>query len=73
MEKVKTLLLQNKLMVNDNETILMLLGSPYWLSKLNLSSIQMGNIEIETVDDVIFDDEMNFEKHNIISTIVAKV
>ncbi len=67
-QRVKTFLLQNKLMVNDDKTILMLLGSTYWLNKLDLKAIHIGDIEIEAVDDtknlgVIFDKEMNFEKH----------
>ncbi len=73
--KVKAFLLQNKLMVNDDKTILMFLGSTYWINKLNLSAIQIGDIEIEAVDDtknlgIIFDKEMNFEKH--ISTTCGK-
>ncbi len=72
---VKTFLLQNKLMVNDDKTIFMLLGSSYWLKKLDMSSFQMGEVEIKAADDtrnlgIIFDKEMNFEKH--ISTTCGK-
>ena len=50
---VKRFLLQNKLMVNDDKTIFMLLGSSYWLNKLNMSSFLMGETEIKAADDTL--------------------
>ena len=46
----------------------MFLGSTYWLNKLHLTEMHIGEIEIRAVDDtknqgVIFDKEMIFEKH----------
>ena len=71
---VKAFLLQNKLMVNDDKTIFMLIGSSYWLKKLEVSSFQMGEVNINAADDtrnlgVIFDKEMNFEKKTYLNNL----
>ncbi len=67
-DKVKDFLFTNKLKVNDDKTIFMLLGTKYWLSKLNLTSIKIGNTHIKPVDStknlgVIFDKEMSLNEH----------
>ena len=49
--KVRTFLFQIKLMVGNDKTILMFLGSTYWLNKLDISTIQLGDIELKAVDD----------------------
>ncbi len=66
--EVKDFLMSNKLKVNDDKTIFMLLGAQYWLNKLNLNNIQIGETIVEPVDHtknlgVIFDKEMTMQAH----------
>ena len=65
---VRKFLLDNKSKVNDDKTVLMLIGTPYWLSYLDFDSIQVGEATIKAVDSTInlgikFDKEMDFEDH----------
>ncbi len=65
---VKRFLFENKLKVNDDKTVLMLLGNKYWLDQLDFESIYVGDTSIKAVDNtrnlgIIFDREMTFEDH----------
>ncbi len=65
---VRRFLLENKLKVNDDKTVLMLIGNNYWLDKLDFDSIYVGDTNVKAVDNtrnlgIIFDKEMNFEDH----------
>jgi hypothetical protein len=65
---VKDFLLKNKLKINDDKTIFMLLGSTFWLNRLNLDSLKVGDTEIKPVNSthnlgVILDKEMTFKDH----------
>ncbi len=67
-EKVKEFMLVNRLKINDDKTVFMLLGSKYWINKLNLTKFKMGDTEICPVDEtknlgIIFDREMTMQKH----------
>ena len=67
-EKVRAFLFENKLKVNDDKTIFMLLGSAYWLSHVDFQTIRVGSTDVSAVDDtqnlgVISYKEMTFEKH----------
>ena len=65
---VRRFLRINKLKVNDDKTVLLLIGSAYWLSHVNFDAINVGNVEVKAVEStrnlgVIFDKEMNLEEH----------
>ena len=65
---VKKFLLENKLKVSDDKTVLMLIGNKYWLDKLDFDSVYVGDTKVKSVDNtrnlgIIFDKEMNFEDH----------
>ena len=65
---VRKFLHKNKLKVNDDKTVLMILGSAYWLSYVDFDTVNVGSAEVKTVDStrnlgVIFDKEMNMEEH----------
>ena len=54
---------ENRLKLNDDKTEFILIGSKYWLSKLQFDSITIGNANIKAVDKarnlgIIFDKEM---------------
>ena len=72
---VRKFLYDNKLKVNDDKTIFMLLGSSYWLSKTDFDTMKVGDTDIKAVSStrnlgVIFDKEMSFHEH--ISNICAR-
>ncbi len=67
-KRVTSFMKSNKLKVNDDKTIFMLLGTKYWLSKLDLKEFKMGNTCIEPVNKtknlgIIFDKEMTMHEH----------
>ncbi len=54
---------ENRLKLNDDKTEFILIGSKYWLSKLQFDCITIGNAKIKAVDKarnlgIIFDKEM---------------
>ena len=58
----------NKLKLNDDKTEFMIIGSAYWLSKVNFDHIMIGNTKIVAVDKarnlgIIFDKAMGLECH----------
>ncbi len=64
--KIKTFMSENRLKLNDDKTEFILIGSKYWLDKLNFDSIKMGNTTIKAVDKarnlgIIFDKEMGLD------------
>ncbi len=66
--KIKDFMTLNKLKINDDKTIFMVLGTNYWTEKLNISSINIGNNEIEVSNStknlgIIFDKEMTLQEH----------
>ena len=66
LRKVKKYMLQNRLKLNDDKTEFILLGTKYWLSKLQFDNITMGNTEIKSVDEgrnlgIIFDTELGMD------------
>ncbi len=66
--KIKDFLIKNKLKINDDKTVFMLLGTKYWISKLKFNNISIGQTVIESTDNtknlgIIFDTEMNLHKH----------
>ena len=65
---VRRFLRTNKLKVNDDKTVLLLIGSKYWLSHVDFDTINVGNVEVKAVEStrnlgVIFDKEMKLEEH----------
>ena len=60
-------MLVNKLKINDEKTIFMVLGTDYWTEKLKMESIKIGNTEIKssssTKNLIIFDKEMTLQEH----------
>ncbi len=66
--QIKDFLVNNKLKINDDKTVFMLLGTKYWISKLKLKNVRVGQTVIESTDNtknlgIIFDTEMNLHKH----------
>ena len=59
---------RNKLKLNDDKTEFMLIGTSYWLSKVDFDNIIIGNTSIKAVDDarnlgIVFDKEMKLDTH----------
>ncbi len=66
--KIKEFMILNKLKINDDKTIFMSIGNKYWTEKLDINSINIGDIEIETSNStknlgIIFDTEMTLQDH----------
>ncbi len=66
LNKIKTFMSENRLKLNDDKTEFILIGSKYWLSKLDFDSITIGNVNIKAVDKarnlgIIFDKEMGLD------------
>ncbi len=66
--RIKDFLIKNKLKINDDKTVFMLLGTNYWVSKLKLKNIKVGHTDIEVTENtknlgIIFDREMSLHKH----------
>ncbi len=66
--KIKEFMLMNKLKINDEKTIFMVLGTNYWTEKLNINSIKIGSTEIKSSNStknlgIIFDKEMTLQEH----------
>ncbi len=67
-DKIKEFMLVNKLKINDEKTIFMVLGTDYWTEKLKMESIKIGNTEIKSSNStknlgIIFDKEMTLQEH----------
>ena len=67
-DKIKEFMFANKLKINDEKTIFMVLGTNYWIDKLNIESITIGNTEIKASSStknlgIIFDKEMTLQEH----------
>ena len=66
LRKVKNFMLENRLKLNDDKTEFILIGTKYWLSKVQFDNIDIGNTSIKAVDKarnlgIIFDKEMGLE------------
>ncbi len=66
--QIKDFMTKNKLKLNDDKTEFMIIGSSYWLSKMEFDSIIIGNSNIKAVDSarnlgIIFDKEMKMDAH----------
>ncbi len=66
--KIKEFMLLNKLKINEEKTIFMVLGTNYWTEKLNIKSINVGNTKVNASNStknlgIIFDKEMTLQEH----------
>ena len=67
-EEIRSFMTANKLKLNDDKTEFMIIGSAYWLSKVNFDHIMIGNTKVVAVDKarnlgIIFDRLMGLECH----------
>ncbi len=67
-DKIKEFMFANKLKINDEKTIFMVLGTNYWTETLNKNSIKIGDTQIESSNStknlgIIFDKEMTLHEH----------
>ena len=66
LKKIKNFMLENRLKLNDGKTEFILIGTKYWLNKVQFDNIDIGNTNIKAVDKarnlgIIFDKEMGLE------------
>jgi hypothetical protein len=65
---IKDYLLENKMKLNDDKTVLLIIGTSTQLKKVNFDDINIGTINIKSTNKaknlgVIFDDEMKLTHH----------
>ncbi len=66
--KIRNFMTRNKLKLNDDKTEFMIIGTSYWLSKVEFDNIIIGNTEIKAVNEarnlgIVFDKEMKLDAH----------
>ncbi len=66
LRKIKSFMLENRLKLNDDKTEFILIGTKYWLNKVQFDNIDIGNTNIKAVDKarnlgIIFDKEMGMD------------